>query len=86
MKTMPFKHDLEMWHKFAEYSGWIKFVSEAKEISLINLCVFYSWDSGAFEEYCNCKQIERKKDFVSKEECWKCPFYPLRTVLKKDEE
>jgi len=78
MKKMPFKTDLEMWHKFAEFGECIKFVSEAQEIGLINLCVYYSWDSGACEEYCHCERIGRKKDFVSKEECWKCPFYQTR--------
>ena len=76
MKPMKYKNgDLGMWHHFAEVAEHIKFVSESQEITLIGLCKFYSWDNEAFEEYCNCPSIERKKDFDSKNECWNCPCY-----------
>lgn len=76
MKPMKYKNsDLGMWHHFAEIAEQMKFVAENQENSLINLCKFYSWDNKVFEEYCNQEKIERKKDFDSRKECYKCPYY-----------
>lgn len=74
MKPMNFKNDLEMWHKFAEFAEWLQFVATAQESSLFDNCTYYSYDDGAFEEYCHCPEIVRTKDFEAKEECWKCSF------------
>jgi len=75
LKSMPFKNDLEMFHKFAEYADWIRFVSESMEHKLYSLCVYYHWDGEACEESCSCEQIERKGDFHAEDECWQCSSY-----------
>jgi len=76
MKPMQYSNgDLGMWHMFAETAEHIKFVAESQERTLISECHFYSYDNGACEEYCNCEKIVRSSDFISKEECWKCPHY-----------
>ena len=35
MKPMKYKHDLEMWHKFAEFADHVKFVSKAQEQTVL---------------------------------------------------
>lgn len=80
-KPMPYKNDLEMWHKFKEYSEHLKFVAEMMEDQLIDLCGFYDYDRGACESYCHCPDIDRSnstKDFDPCEECWKCPHRKLK--------
>ena len=46
-----------------------------KELQEIPHCMFYDYDTGAFEEYCICPEIDRTKntkDFESEKECWQC--------------
>ena len=83
MKKMPFKNDLEMWHKFAEFAHWMKFVAIAEEHKMISQCKFYSYDDGAFEEYCHCPSIKRTIDFTAEEECWKCKHYSMEKEKTK---
>ena len=76
MKPMKYPNsDLGMWHTFAEVAEHLKFVAEAEEQRLYSQCEFYSYDDHAFEEYCNHPEIKRNKDFVAKDECWKCKFF-----------
>ena len=78
-----FKNDLEMWHEVKEFSKVLERLAEFNEIRLINLCRFYEWDSDASEEYCYNCAIIRKKDFNSKEECWKCSEEKKQNGLSK---
>ena len=83
-KRLSFKTDLEMWHKFVGFAGWLLLVAKSEEHKIQSRCLSYSYDSDAFESYCGCKQIDREikdgpmkgimKDFEPDEECWKCPF------------
>ena len=82
MKPMKFKNDLEMWHKFAEVAEQMRFVAKTKERELIFRCAYFDWDGEASEEYCYCPHIHREKDFVAEEECWKCPYYEMRSEPK----
>ena len=75
---MKCKNDLEMWHKYVEFAEHLKKTARFQEIRLINKCVYYVFDE-VFEEHCRCQKIERKGDFNSKNECWKCKFYGIST-------
>jgi len=74
-KRVSFKTDLEMWHKFVGYAGWLLMVAKGEEQHLYSQCIHYSYDEDAFEEYCGCPKIKRTKDFKADDECWKCKFY-----------
>lgn len=78
---MEFRNDLEMWHKYAEFAEHLKKIARFQEIHLISQCIYYVFD-GAFGEYCKCPKIERKGDFKSENECWKCGFYEI--PIKKE--
>ena len=70
-----FKHDLQMWHMLGEYARWMHFIAETEEQHEYEKCKHYSYDDDAFEEYCNCVKIKRKKDFNAKDECYRCKYY-----------
>ena len=78
-------------HKLKENAQRTKEYFEFLELMEIPKCIFYSYDNRAFEEYCNCEEMEKKrgvipntipvsipKDFDSKEECWQCKFRKVR--------
>ena len=79
-KRLPIKSDLDMWHKFVGFAGWLILIAKVEERKLYSKCVHYSYDSDAFEEYCDCSKIERGADFNADDECWKCSFYKLSEV------
>ena len=85
---MKYKNDLEMWHSFLTVAKDIAFVAQAELHRLQRECKFYSWDDGAFEEYCNHPEIKRKGDFHADDECWKCILFKYnkrRRLLNKDD-
>ena len=81
---MKYKNDLEMWHNFLTVAKEMAFVAQAELHKLQFQCEFYSWDDGAFEEYCNCPEIRRKKDFVADDECWKCKFFKIQQRMETE--
>jgi len=84
-KRISFKNDLEMWHKFVGFAAWLMMIARIEEQRLYEQCIHYSYDDEAYEEYCNCKEIDREikegplqgvpKDFDASEECWHCLHY-----------
>lgn len=48
---------------------------EFVELQEIKKCMFYSYDRGACEEYCDQEEqvsLRNNKDFDPKNECWQC--------------
>jgi len=80
---MEFKNDLEMGHKYAEMLKLMQKTAEFEEIRLYQQCVFYEYDVGACEEYCKHPKILRAKDFMAKEECYKCSHFTVRKERPK---
>jgi len=80
---MKYRNDLEMWHRFLVVAKEIAFVAQAEMHKLQMECKFYSWDNGAFEEYCNHPEIDRKRDFIADDECWKCKFFTTKESEQK---
>ncbi|KKR01644.1 MAG: hypothetical protein UT24_C0003G0051 [Candidatus Woesebacteria bacterium GW2011_GWB1_39_12] len=96
-KRVTFKSDLEMWHKFVGFAGWLMMVARGEEHKIYGQCVHYSYDSDAFEEYCNSKDAEKlrkvthvikgmkiRAGFKPDEECWQCKFYKLNVPPVKE--
>ena len=79
-KRLPIKSDLDMWHKFVGFAGWLILIAKAEECKLYSKCIYYSYDYGAFEEHCSCPEIKRTSDFNADDECWKCIFYKLGEI------
>jgi hypothetical protein len=79
-KRLRIKSNVELWHKFVGFAGWLLLTAKGEEQSLYSKCVHYSYDDDAFEEYCNCPQIKRMKDFKADDECWKCKFFELKPI------
>jgi len=79
LRPMRYKNsDLGMWHAFGLFAEHLAFVAQTEEQSLYSKCESYSYDDGAFEEYCNQEKIKRTKDFHAEDECYKCLYYRLR--------
>lgn len=68
------KSNLRDFHELKEACKKASEVFAYLELDAIPHCEFYSYDDGAFEEYCNCEEIVRTKDFESVKECWQCKF------------
>lgn len=77
-KRLRVRSDLELWHKFVGFAGWLLLVAKGEEQSLYSKCMHYHYDNDAFEEYCNCPQIKRTKDFKADDECWKCKWFKTK--------
>lgn len=83
-KRLPFNNDIEMWHKFVGFAGWLMMIAQSEEQKLYARCKHYSYDSDAYEDYCNSEDAEKKRkvtsDFKPDEECWQCSFYTMKEV------
>ena len=84
-KVFPYKSDIEMWHKFAEFAEQLKTFAEWMESEEIRKCRFYEYDSGSCEEYCHCPKLVTPPDLgVSLEpgsefQCWKCEYREVKS-------
>lgn len=72
------KTDLAYYHEAHEQLKKMLQFFDFLELHEIPRCKFYSYDSGACEEYCSNQEIKRDKDFDAKQECWQCQHRLLR--------
>ncbi len=75
--------DLAYYHQAQEDLKKMQQCFEFLEIHEIPHCRFYSYDYGAFEEYCNHPEIKRDGDFNSRQECWKCEYRKEKSRTKQ---